>query len=76
MDYPLENLDPERIQEVAHDLIKEHPNTQCFPIGQPDGGRDAVSYVPEPNGGDPRSLGHVYGSNDLRATVFTKALKP
>ena len=42
MDYPLENLDPERFQQFCQALlIKDHPNIQCFPVGQPDGGRDA-----------------------------------
>ncbi|GMV30497.1 MAG: hypothetical protein AMXMBFR59_26220 [Rhodanobacteraceae bacterium] len=45
-DYHLENLGPERFQLLCNALIaKEHPNTQCFPVGQPDGGRDAVSYL-------------------------------
>ena len=43
MDYPLENLDPERFQKFSQALItKEYPNVQCFPVAQPDGGRDAV----------------------------------
>jgi hypothetical protein len=25
-------------------LLKEFPKVQCFPVAQPDGGRDAVSY--------------------------------
>ncbi len=45
MDYPLENLDPERFQKLSQALItKEYPNVQCFPVAQPDGGRDAVSF--------------------------------
>lgn len=48
MDYPLENLGPERFQELCQALlVKEKPNVQCFPVAQPDGGRDALSYVPE-----------------------------
>lgn len=47
MDYPFEQLNPERFQEFAQALIvREFPNTQCFPVGQPDGGRDAVMYYP------------------------------
>lgn len=43
MNYPLENLGHERFQQLCQALIaKEYPNTQCFPIGQADGGRDAV----------------------------------
>lgn len=52
MDYPLENLGPERFQEFCQALLlREHPNVQCFPVAQPDGGRDAVSYISEQNAG-------------------------
>lgn len=45
LDYPFENLGPERFQELCQALLAtEYPNLQCFPVGQPDGGRDAVSY--------------------------------
>ena len=45
MDYPLEQLGPERFQQVCQALlVKEHPRVQCFPVAQPDGGRDAISY--------------------------------
>lgn len=45
MDYPFENLGPERFQEFCQALlVKMHPKVQCFPIGQPDGGRDALLY--------------------------------
>ena len=45
MDYSLENLGPERFQEICHALLsRAFPSTQCFPVGQRDGGRDAVSY--------------------------------
>src|ERR1035437_7210205 len=48
MDYPLENLGPERFQQFCQALlIREHPNVQCFPVAQPDGGRDATSYFVE-----------------------------
>lgn len=48
MDYLLENLSPERFQEVCHALlIKAFPKIQCFPVGQRDGGRDAISYYLE-----------------------------
>ncbi len=47
MDYPLENLGPERFQELCQSLLlSEYPRVQCFPVAQPDGGRDAVSYFP------------------------------
>ena len=49
MDYLLENLGPERFQEICHALLsRAFPNTQCFPVGQRDGGRDAVSYSTRP----------------------------
>ena len=52
MDYPLENLGPERFQEFCQALlVKEYPNVQCFPVAQPDGGRDAISYLAESQGG-------------------------
>ena len=45
MDYLYENLGDERFQEFCSSLIaKEFPNTQSFPVGQPDGGRDSLSY--------------------------------
>ncbi len=45
MDYQLENLGPERFQEVCQAILaKAFPNTQCFPVGQRDGGRDALSF--------------------------------
>jgi hypothetical protein len=45
MDYLYENLGDERFQEFCQSLIiKEFPNTQAFPVGQPDGGRDSVTY--------------------------------
>src|SRR3569833_1939444 len=44
MDYLLENLGPERFQEVCQALLaKAFPKTQCFPVGQRDGGRDAIA---------------------------------
>lgn len=43
MDHPLENLGPERFQHLCQALlIKQFPNLNCFPVGQPDGGRDAI----------------------------------
>jgi len=48
MDYPFENLDPERFQNLCQALLtKEFPHVQCFPVAQPDGGRDALSYLAE-----------------------------
>ncbi len=46
MDYLYENLGDERFQELCQCLInKEFPNAQSFPVGQPDGGRDSLSYI-------------------------------
>lgn len=45
MNYQLENLGPERFQEICQALlIKAFPKLQCFPVSQPDGGRDALAY--------------------------------
>ena len=43
MQYSLENLGDERFQQLCQALLaKEFPETQCFPVGQADGGRDAL----------------------------------
>lgn len=53
MQYQLENLGPEKFQELCQSLlIKERPSIQCFPVGQPDGGRDAIAYFDEGAGGE------------------------
>lgn len=45
MDYLFENLGDERFQEFCSTLIaKEFPDTQSYPVGQPDGGRDSIAY--------------------------------
>ncbi|WP_041758250.1 hypothetical protein [Psychroflexus torquis] len=45
MDYLYENLGDERFQEFCNCLIaKEFPDSQSFPVGQPDGGRDSLVY--------------------------------
>lgn len=42
MNYHLETLGDERFQEMCQALLAViHPNLQCLPVGQPDGGRDA-----------------------------------
>lgn len=44
MSYLYEQLSPEKFQQLCQALIsREFPNTQCFPAGQPDGGRDAIT---------------------------------
>jgi len=51
LDYPLENLGPERFQYLCQALVaKEFPRVQCFPVAQPDGGRDAVSLYSDDQG--------------------------
>ena len=48
MDYLYENLGDERFQEFCNVIIeKEFPNVQAFPVGQPDGGRDALAFIME-----------------------------
>lgn len=43
MDHALENLGPERFQQLCQTLlVKEFPGIICLPVGQPDGGRDAL----------------------------------
>ena len=45
MDYPFENLGPEKFQQFCQALIvKDFPGVQCFPIAQRDGGRDITSF--------------------------------
>ena len=45
MNYQLENLGPERFQMLAQSLIvSAFPDAQCLPVGQPDGGRDAMIW--------------------------------
>jgi hypothetical protein len=43
LSYPLENLNDESFQHLCQALlVKEFPGVACFPVGQPDGGRDAI----------------------------------
>lgn len=63
MDYPYENLGPEKFQLFCQALlVKEHPNMQCFPVGQPDGGRDATQYL-------------LYGSSNEAAMFQVKFIR-
>ncbi|MFI0817330.1 NACHT domain-containing protein [Streptomyces sp. NPDC021098] len=49
--YLYEQLDPERFQHLSQALISlEYPGTQCFPVGQRDGGRDAVQLFANKQG--------------------------
>jgi hypothetical protein len=44
VDYSYELLGDERFQELCQALLlEEYPGLSCYPAGQPDGGRDAVS---------------------------------
>lgn len=50
-----ESLGPERFQEFCQALLlSQFPDLQCFPVGQPDGGRDAAS-----RGADNATLGTI-----------------
>jgi len=50
MDYLYENLGDERFQEFCNCLIaKEFSNSQAYPVGQPDGGRDSLVYFMNSN---------------------------
>jgi hypothetical protein len=43
MDHQLENLGPDRFQQLVQALlVSEHTDVTCFPISQRDGGRDAI----------------------------------
>lgn len=45
MHHALENLDPERFQQLCQALlVAAFPKATMLPVGQPDGGRDAVQY--------------------------------
>lgn len=49
MKYNYEALDPESFQKLAQALIvAQFPNAQSLPVGQPDGGKDALFYVNGP----------------------------
>ena len=50
MAYYYEALNEQSFQKFAQALIlAEHPGTQCLPVGQPDGGRDAHFFHREPD---------------------------
>ncbi len=53
MDYPFENLNDEKFQQLCQALlVKDYPQAQCFPVGQPDGGRDAISFYTSARGSE------------------------
>ena len=44
--YQYEQLNGESFQQLSQSLlVKEFPGLQCFPVGQPDGGRDATARL-------------------------------
>jgi hypothetical protein len=48
MEYQFESLGPDRFQQFCQALLLEqYPNMICFPIAQPDGGRDAMAVFAE-----------------------------
>ena len=50
MDYHYETLNGQSFQKLCQALIvAQNPNTQCLPVGQPDGGRDAFFFHAEPD---------------------------
>ena len=52
MDYHLENLGADRFQQLCQALlVKQFPDLLCLPIGQPDGGRNALTYFGEVRAG-------------------------
>src|SRR5260370_5950135 len=47
MQFDYERLTPDRFQEFAQALVvRSFPNLQCYPVGQKDGGRDALDKSP------------------------------
>jgi hypothetical protein len=49
-DYPFELLGPDRFQRLAQIMVaQQFPDTQAFPLRQPDGGRDIVVYQRDTN---------------------------
>ena len=48
MDYQLENLGADRFQQLCQALlVRQFPNLICLPVGQPDGGCDALVFFEE-----------------------------
>ena len=55
--YQYEQLNDESFQQLSQSLlVKEFPGLQCFPVGQPDGGRDAIIRFYE---GAPNAAGFI-----------------
>ncbi|MES2671345.1 MAG: NTPase (NACHT family)-like protein [Pseudomonadota bacterium] len=70
MDYPFENLSPEKFQLFCQALLaKEYPGVQCFPVAQPDGGRDATQMYFEQGRGKEFAMFQVkFSRNPLSET--------
>ena len=50
MDFHYEVLNDQKFQKLCQALIvSQYPRTQCLPVGQPDGGRDAIVFHNEHN---------------------------
>ena len=81
MTYLYERLGHERFQEFCQALlIPDYPDLQCFPVGQPDGGRDALSRAGsdgDGNGDDMTVVQVKFKKADEGATAkwMIKALK-
>lgn len=61
MDHPFENLGPERFQQMCQALlVKEFPGVSAFPVGQPDGGRDAIQHL----------MPRLANASEVRSVVF------
>ena len=61
MDYPFENLNPEKYQQFCQALLaREFRDVQCFPVAEPDGGRDALSYGVFTEGDHGKDFGSCY----------------
>ena len=49
MDYYYETLTNQKFQKLCQSIIEsKYPDTQCFPVEQPDGGRDAIAFLRDP----------------------------
>ena len=69
MDYPLEELGPEGFQQFCQSLlVKEFPKLQCFPIAQPDGGRDGLTYLQESGDAKETAFRNLRGNHSLKKT--------
>ena len=65
MDYDYEQLRDERFQEFCQALLtKEERGIQCFPVGMPDGDRDATILVDLPSPNTPKFV--VYQAKYVR----------